>query len=338
MAQTVLPQRPSAAEPPPVPRELDAPLGRDDRAFQASAKASGILVTAIMAAVGLFLGLNALDALQESGLSFFTTQKWEVESREFGVGALVPFTVMIAIIAVSIAVPVSIGTSLFITEIVPPSLRAAMVAVVDLMAAVPSVVYGLWGLFLMQTHIINLSLWLTTWLSWFPFFDVSNDEPTNPNGSLASYSASSFVAGIVVSMMVIPIATSVMREVFSQVPPAEREGAYALGATRWGMIRVVALPFGKAGMIGGTMLGLGRALGETIAVYLILSPRFDFTHRVLESGGNSVSAHIALRAPEATDFSLSTLMAAGLVLFFITLVVNFAASYFVARARSGSVS
>jgi phosphate transport system permease protein len=152
------------------------------------------------------------------------------------------------------------------------------------------------------------------------------------------YTASTFIAGVVVAMMVMPIQCVVMREVFSQVPPGEREGAYALGSTRWGMIRVVALPFGRGGIIGGTMLGLGRALGETIAVVLIISPRFDINWHVLEAGGNSVSALIALRYSEASGFGLSALMAAGLALFALTIIVNFTASWFVARSRSGASS
>lgn len=139
-------------------------------------------------------------------------------------------------------------------------------------------------------------------------------------------------------MMVMPIACSVMREVFSQVPIGERERALALGATRWGMVRIVALPFARGGIIGGTMLGLGRALGETIAVFLIISPKFEVNLRVLEAGGNSVSSLIALRYGEATGFGLSALMAAGLALFAMTLVVNFTASAFVARSRSGAAS
>ena len=144
------------------------------------------------------------------------------------------------------------------------------------------------------------------------------------------------VAGIVVALMVAPITTSVMREVFSQAPVGEREGAYALGATKWGMIRSVVLPFGKGGMIGGTMLGLGRALGETIAVFMIISPVFLIQPHILQNGTNSISALIALRYGEATPFGTSALMAAGLALFLITLVVNFIASSIVARSRSGA--
>ncbi len=323
---------------PPTPRTIAAPSGLGDRIFRVGAASSGVLVMAVMAAVGLFLAIEGTDALRVSGFSFLTTSEWQPDRGEFGIAALIPFTVMIALVAVTIAVPVSLGASLFITEVVSPRLRSSLVALVDLMAAVPSVVYGLWGLFLLQGQNVHLARFLTTWFGWIPIFAVDGDDPTNPLGSASSYTSSTFLAGVVVSMMVIPLQASVMREVFSQVPPGEREGAYALGSTRWGMIRVVALPFGRGGIIGGTMLGLGRALGETIAVYLIISPRFDFTPHVLEAGSNSVSAHIALRANEASDFALSTLMAAGLALFTMTLVVNFAASAMVARSRSGAAS
>jgi phosphate transport system permease protein len=152
------------------------------------------------------------------------------------------------------------------------------------------------------------------------------------------FTASTFIAGIVVALMVIPISCSIMREVFSQAPAGEREGAYALGATRWGMVRAVVLPFGKGGIIGAFMLGLGRALGETIAVYLIISPVFKFNFHILQSGSNSVASLIVLRQGDASGFGLSALMAAGLALFILTLIVNFAASTIVARSRSGAQS
>ena len=248
------------------------------------------------------------------------------------------FTIVIAVIAVGISVPISLGTALFITDIAPPKLRSTLVATIDLMAAVPSVVYGLWGLRILQPHVVPISRWINTWFGWIPIFRVEGADPESPFLNASVYSASSFMAGLVVSLMVIPIQTSVMRQVFSQVPPGEREGAYALGSTRWGMITTVAIPFGKSGIIGGTMLGLGRALGETIAVVLIVSPRFDFHMHILELGSNSISAHIALRYAEASELELSALFAAGLVLFMLTLVVNFTASYFVTRSRSGAGS
>jgi phosphate transport system permease protein len=209
---------------------------------------------------------------------------------------------------------------------------------VDLMAAVPSVVYGLWGLFLLQGQLIGLSRWVNSWFGWIPLFDVTGADPSSPLSSASVFTASTFIAGVVVAMMVMPIQCVVMREVFSQVPVGEREGAFALGATRWGMIGAVTLPFGRGGIIGGTMLGLGRALGETIAVVLIISPRFTVNFHVLEAGSNSVSSLIALRYNEASGFGLSALFAAGLVLFMLTLVVNFTASWFVARSRSGASS
>lgn len=299
---------------------------------------SGLVVLAIMSAVGLFLAIKSIPALRRTGLSFFTTSQWQPSTGVFGVAAVIGFTISIAVIAVAIALPISLATSLFITEVAPTWLRSTLVAMVDLMAAVPSVVYGLWGARVMQIHAIGISRWLSTWLGWIPFFDVTGHDPSNPLSSLSVFSASSFIAGVVVSMMVMPIQCSVMREVFSQVPPGEREGAFALGSTRWGMIRVVSLPFGRGGIIGGTMLGLGRALGETIAVVLIISPRFDFSFNLLEAGSNSVSALIARRFSEASDFDLSALMAAGLTLFAMTLVVNFVASAFIAKSRSGASS
>ena len=203
------------------------------------------------------------------------------------------------------------------------------------MAAVPSVVYGLWGLFFLQANVIPVSQWISTYFSWIPLFRVS-DSSGDVLTEASAFTSSAFIAGIVVGLMVVPTQTSIMREAFSQAPVGEREAALALGSTRWGMIRTVVLPFGRGGIIGGTMLGLGRALGETIAVYMIISPIFTINWEVLKTGTNSVSALIALRYGEASEFGLSALMAAGLVLFVITLVVNFTASSIVARSRSGA--
>ncbi|MGB8859103.1 MAG: phosphate ABC transporter permease subunit PstC [Ilumatobacteraceae bacterium] len=320
------------------PRKLNTRLGRSDSIFFRGASASGMLVLSIMVAVGLFLAVEATQALRSTGFSFITTAEWQPDRGKFGIAAVMLGTVLIALVAVVIALPIAMGTALFITEVAPIWLRSKLVALVDLMAAVPSVVYGLWGLKLLQNNIVGLSRWLNSWFGWLPFFDVSRADPNSPLSSTSVYTASTFIAGVVVAMMVMPISCVVMREVFSQVPIGEREGAFALGSTRWGMIRVVALPFGRGGIIGGTMLGLGRALGETIAVVLIISPRFDINFHVLEAGSNSVSSLIALRTFESSGFGLSALMAAGLALFAVTLVVNFTASWFVARSRSGASS
>lgn len=337
-ALTTVPHVEVAAPGEVQPRTLNTRLGRGDRIFFRTASASGMLVLGIMVAVGLFLAIQATQALRATGVSFLTTAEWQPDSGKFGIAAVMVGTVLIALVAGVIALPIALGTALFITEVAPTWLRSSLVALVDLMAAVPSVVYGLWGLFLLQGQVIGLSRWINTWFSSLPFFDVARADPNSPLSSASVYTASTFIAGIVVAMMVMPISCVVMREVFSQVPVGEREGAFALGSTRWGMIRVVALPFGRGGIIGGTMLGLGRALGETIAVVLVISPRFDINFHILEAGGNSVSSLIALRTFESSGFGLSALMAAGLALFAVTLVVNFTASWFVARSRSGASS
>jgi phosphate transport system permease protein len=247
-------------------------------------------------------------------------------------------TILIALVAIVISVPLATGAALYISQYAPLKIRRFLINLVDLMAAVPSVVYGLWGFYFLQPYLVTVSRWLSTWFGWFPPFKVDDVNPRDPLFTLTDYTSSTFIAGVVVSMMVVPIICSIMREVFDQAPAGEREGAYALGATKWGMIRAVVLPFGRGGMIGGTMLGLGRALGETIAVYLIISPVFVFNHHILEKGAISISSLIALRYGEATELPLSALMAAGLTLFAMTMVVNFIASAIIARSRSGAAS
>jgi phosphate transport system permease protein len=198
-------------------------------------------------------------------------------------------------------------------------------------------VYGLWGFFLLEPQALSVAHWLHQNLVFIPIFAVDTD-PDAPMWAQSKYIGSMFIAGLAVSMMVIPIACSVMREVFAQAPPGEREAAYALGATRWGMIRAVVLPFGRGGIIGGTMLSLGRALGETVAVLLILAPAFDIKIRILEVGGITTSSLIASRFGEATAAQLSALLTAGFVLFVITVAVNTLASLIVNRSRSGAAT
>ena len=335
---TTMPRVTDVGAPEPKARDLASKRGLGDRVFDRMTSVSGLIVLAMMLAVGLFLAIEANQAFVKAGWSFFTTAEWETGRGSFGISAILLGTALVAIVAVAIAVPISLGTALFITEVAPSWLRSVMIALVDLMAAVPSVVYGLWGLFLLQGQVVPVSRWLNTYFGWFPLFDVTGADPTNPLSSATVYTASVFIAGIVVAMMVMPIACVVMRQVFSQVPVGEREGAFALGSTRWGMIRVVALPFGRGGIIGGTMLGLGRALGETIAVVLIISPRNKISFHILEAGTNTVSALIATRYNEETGLGLSALFAAGLVLFGVTLFINFTASWFISRSRSGASS
>ncbi|WP_405906925.1 phosphate ABC transporter permease subunit PstC [Streptomyces sp. NBC_00828] len=309
-----------------------------DRVFRGILRGGGGLVLAIMLLVGGFLTYRAWQALSDAKWDFVTTEAWEPEAHNFGIAAVLVGTILIALVAIAFAVPLALGTALYISEYAPPRMRQTLISIVDLMAAVPSVVYGLWGLFFFQGHVVTVSRWISTYLGWIPLFKVDGADPDDPLATATVYTSSTFIAGMVVSLMVAPIICSVMREVFSQAPVGEREGAFALGANRWGMIRSVVLPFGKGGMIGGTMLGLGRALGETIAVYLIISPIFVIQPHILQNGTSSVSSLIALRYGEASDLGMSALMAAGLALFLMTLVVNFAASSIVARSRSGATS
>ena len=297
-----------------------------------------MVVLSIMLLVGVFLSVRAFQALKRAGLSFLTTQAWEPDTGHFGVAAVLSGTILIAFVAVLIAFPLSTATSLYITQYAPDRMRSLLVSVIDLMAAIPSVVYGLWGFFFLQAEVAPVAAWISRHFGWIPLFKVDGVQKDDPLPSMTVFTGSTLIAGLVVGMMITPVVTSIMREVFSQVPIGEREGAFALGATKWGVIRSVVLPFGKGGMIGGTMLGLGRALGETIAVYMIITPVFAVQPHILQSGAISVSSLIALHFAEASPFGLSALMAAGLTLFLLTLMINFAASSVVARSRSGASS
>ncbi len=318
-------------------RSLASRPSRSDTIFRAVAFSAGGITVAIMLAVGLFLSLRAGSALQVAGFSFLFEQQWNPESGKFGIAAVLFGTVTIALIAVSISMPLSLGTSLLISEVLRGRFKQWAITLVDLMAAVPSVVFGLWGVFFLQANVIPVSQWISTYFAWIPIFAVTDADGAAATDASA-FTSSAFIAGIVVSLMITPTQTSIMREAFMQAPPGEREAAYALGSTRWGMVMAVVLPFGRGGIIGGTMLALGRALGETIAIYMIISPIFYINWQVLKTGGNSISALIALRYGEASDFGLSALMAAGLALFLITLAINFTASSIVARSRSGANS
>ncbi|MFJ8431698.1 phosphate ABC transporter permease subunit PstC [Kitasatospora sp. NPDC094019] len=316
-----------------TPRTITAPSTPGDRVFRGFLRASGLSVFAIMGLIAFFLLLRGADALRAVGFSFFTEQRWLPQAHIFGIAAVLPNGLLIAVIALLIAVPVALTSAVFISEYVPVRLRATLISLVDLMAAIPSIVYGLWGLFFLQPRIIGFVRWMSDHLGGaIPFLKVRTGDIAS------SYTSSTFIAGVVVSLMIIPIVTSLSREVFSQAPQGEREGAYALGSTRWGMVRTVVLPFGRGGVIGAVMLGFGRAMGETIAVALIISPNFERISHVLESGANSISALIALRFGESDPLSLSALMAAGLVLFGLTLLVNMAAGLVINRSRSGAAT
>ncbi len=211
-------------------------------------------------------------------------------------------TVEVALVALVVGFPLALLTALYISEYAPTAAQERpLVAMVDLMAAVPSIIYGLWGFFVLEPQgQCTSSRWLSQHFGWIPLFKVNTDPNAALVGAVAATSARRSSPGCASAMMVIPLACAVMRGVFAQAPIGEREAAYALGSTRWGMIRTVVLPFGRGGIIGGTMLGLGRALGETIAVLLIISPAFEIKLSVLTVGTNTMSALIAARFGEAT--------------------------------------
>ncbi len=325
-------------DPPESARQVKSADDGADRIFGLSLRGAGLAVLLIMGAVGLFLFARGSGAVADAGLRFLTTQAWEPDSHNFGIATVITGTLLIAAVAVTLAVPLATGVALYISEYAPPTLRRLLINMVDLMAAVPGVVYGLWGFYLLNPLIIPLARWISSTFGWLPLLGIHDAHPGDPLETATKYESSTFVAGIVVALVIMPTICSVMRESFSQAPIGEREGAYALGATRLGMIRSVVLPFGRGGMIGGTMLGLGRAMGETIVVVMIITPVFHIQPEILRSGASSVAALIALRFEAASPFELSALMAAGLSLFALTLVVNFGASAIIVRSRSGQLS
>ncbi len=324
VAKNGLPLAPDEDKPRPIVVRVSA----GDLIFRGTMRAAGLLVLVITASILIFLVARSIPAFKSAGFGFFTTSQFN--GTQFGIAAILPDGVLIAVIALVIAIPVGIAAALFISEYAPPALRRPLIAAIDLMAAVPSIVVALFGLYFLMPRILGFDSWLVHHLGFIPVFHVPG--PNFP----ATYVASTFIAGVVVSLLVIPIITSLSRQVFSQAPQGEREAAYALGATRWGMIRTVVLPYGRAGMIGASMLGLGRALGETIAVSFILTPILTFTPHVLQSGGNSVTYMIATYLLDAGSLEKSALLAAAMVLFVMTLGINVIAAIVISRSRSGA--
>ncbi|HEY2044458.1 MAG TPA: phosphate ABC transporter permease subunit PstC [Jatrophihabitans sp.] len=336
MTQILEPSEPVVAPAPDDrPRAIDSGLPASDRAFHAITRAISIFVLAVTGSIGAFLGYQAIPTLHRYGVRFFTETQWVPARDKIGIAAVLVGTVEVALIALAIAFPLAVLTALYISEYAPPWLKSTLVALVDLMAAVPSVIYGVWGVFILQPNALYLSRWLASYFGWVPIFKVDTD-PRAAFWAQSKFTSSAFIAGICVSMMMIPLACAVMLGVFKQAPIGEREGAFALGSTKWGMIRSVVLPFGRGGIIGGTMLGLGRALGETIAVLLIISPAFDIKIKILSNGTQTVSALIAGNFGEATSSQLTALLAAGFMLFLMTIAINTLAAIFVSRSRSGS--
>jgi phosphate transport system permease protein len=297
--------------------KVTRPSRAGDRVFSALVTGAGVLILAILAGVAIFLvvkGWPALTAKAEElpGGETFLRYVWPLA---YG-------TILSATLAIIIAVPLAVGVALFITYFAPRRLANPLAALVDLLAAIPSVIYGLWGIAVLGPAAVGLQDWLYDHLDFLPFFK----GPPSPTGRTM------FVLGIVLAVMILPIISAIVREVFAQTPRSLREGSLALGATRWEMIRMTVLPFGRPAIISASMLGLGRALGETMAVALILSVSGGVTLNLISSGNPStIAANIALNFPESSGLAVNLLIATGLVLFGITLLVNSAARLIIGR-------
>ena len=313
------------------PHEGDrAGTGRwGDRLFGGAAKGSGIFVVLLVSLVGLFLVIQAVPSLMNNNANFLTSTEWipSGSNPRFGIAALLWATVITSVIAMAIAVPLGVAVALFITEYAPPWLSKPAAVIIDLLAAVPSIVFGFWGLSVAGQYFEPVKAFMAEYLGWIPFFA---DAGPSAKSTLA-------FAGIILAFMILPIITAISREVFNQVPTAHKEGALALGATRWEMIRTAVLPFGKPGVISGAMLGLGRALGETLAVMILLSalnPNAPWSFSIF-NGGETFASKIALNAGEFdSPQKTGAYIAAGLVLFILTFVVNSIARVIIERRKA----
>ncbi|WP_330339101.1 phosphate ABC transporter permease subunit PstC [Streptomyces sp. NBC_00557] len=316
--------------PPPTPQPSLAEQKRNargatrpgDRIFLGLTRGSGILLLVIMAAIAVFLTYRASLAISKDHGNFLTTSEWNTNliPPTFGIAVLAFGTIVSSVIAMVLAVPVAVAIALFITHYAPRRLSGPVAYVIDLLAAVPSIVYGLWGALVLVPHMNGLYGWLNDFFGWTGIFSWDKGAPR-----------SMLTVGILLAIMILPIITNVSREVFRQVPRMHEEAALALGATRWEVIRMSVLPFGRSGVISASMLGLGRALGETMAVATVLSPDFIIHASLLNPGGGTFAQNIASKFSEATEFGRDALIASGLVLFVITLLVNGAARLIIAR-------
>ena len=304
----------------PSPREISTEPRRSDKVFRGVVTTGGLSSLFILGLIAIFLAYRGFEVFREEGLGFITQADWSVTIDEsgnitestFGLSAMLVGTILCALIAVVIAVPISVLSALFLNFYAPQWLKKILVAVIDLMAAFPSILFGIWGFLVLMPSVEYWARLINKYLGWIPLFEV------NP----FYFTRSPFVAGVVLAIMIIPIITSVSREIFAQAPLDRIQAAFALGATRWAMIKAVVIPHGRSGVVGGAMLGLGRAMGETVAVFTVLNIVFQVNWHILLGAGGNVASLIILKFSEAGDYEIKALMAAGLVLFLLTLAVN----------------
>jgi phosphate ABC transporter permease protein PstC len=305
-----------------------SPLARlPDRALKYGLTALAALILALIVYFFIRLVGQARPAFAKEGVaSFVFGNDWNISAEHFGALPLLVGTLITSALALLIGVPVAVAAAVYATELCPLRLRAPLTMLVELLAAVPSVVYGLWGLFFLAPKLQGAEQWIADRLSVIPF--VGGGLVTIPNY---------FITGLVLAIMILPIVSAISREVMSTVPADHKEAALGLGATRWEMIRLAVLPYCRSGIVGGAMLGLGRAIGETIAVTILIGNAPELGHHIF-SQGYSLAAAIANEFGEAQGVHRSALFAAGLVLFVLTLLVNAVARLLVIRAARASNS
>ncbi len=304
-----------------------------DRSFSLMSLLAGLLVLAILA---LILGTTlheAWPAFRYQGLSFITSGTWVPNDpdgdgpakAQFGVLAFIFGTAVVSLIALVVAVPISIGIALFLTELAPMRVRSAVVTVIDLLAAIPSVVFGLWGILVVAPALVPIYQWLHRVLGGVPVIGQLFGQPVSTGRSFMT-------AGLILAIMIVPIITSVTREVFATVPVEDKHAALALGATRWEMIKGAVFPHSFGGLVGAVMLGLGRAMGETIAVSLTIGAAVQITPNMF-AGGNALPSIIVQNFGDPGTYpGREALIGCGVVLFAMTIVINYGARMIVRRA------
>jgi phosphate transport system permease protein len=318
----------------PAPREITTEPRRSDKVFRSVVTGGGLSSLLILGLIAIFLGYRGFEVLRQEGFGFITHSDWSITTddagnvteSQFGLAAMLVGTILCALVAVVIAVPISIFSALFLNFYSPNLLKKFLIAIIDMMAAFPSILFGIWGFLVLMPSVEYWAKLIHRYLGFIPIFDMQ----------VPVFTRSPFVAGVVLAIMIIPIITSVSREVFAQAPLDRIQAAYALGATRWAMIKAVVIPYGRSGVIGGAMLGLGRAMGETVAVFTVLNIVFQVNWQVLLGAGGNVASLIILKFGDASPYEIKALMAAGLVLFLLTLLVNASANFIVKRTgKSG---
>ena len=322
---------------PPSPREITTEPRTSDKVFRGLVTAGGLSSLLILGLIAIFLGYRGFEVLVQEGFGFITNSDWSVTVDEnanvvdssFGLAAMLVGTILCAFVAVVIALPISVFSALFLNFYAPDRLKRFLVALIDMMAAFPSILFGIWGFLVLMPSVEYWAKLIHRYLGFIPIFDMQ----------VPVFTRSPFVAGVVLAIMIIPIITSVTREVMSRVDKELISAAFALGGTSFSSLRRVVIPTAKSGILGGILLGLGRALGETVAIYYVLNLLFETNfYSILEPRGGSIASLIISRFGEATQIELNALMAAGVVLFIFTLIVNMFATAIVQRAEKRMAS